>query len=236
MLHNLSRDYLLKNTEYGRSCPEQQNASGRTPTKPQHEQGHDAHHNHGLRLLRAVRTHLLKQGGQEGAECKQKEKDAVGQELQEALAEHRGRRREQRRQNIIEGVGHTFGTGAHFLQYLEQGNEDRHLKEQGQATGNGVEADLCINLLHFLGLTLLVVSVLFLDLLDARRELLHSIRRADLLLHKGEQDKTENKRHDDDRQTPVGNETIHSIDAPEYGVFKRVPHVYLCPLGSGVNY
>ena len=130
----------------------------------------------------------------------------------------------------------SFGTGAHFLQYLEQGNEDRHLKEQGQATGNGVEADLCINLLHFLGLTLLVVSVLFLDLLDARRELLHSIRRADLLLHKGEQDKTENKRHDDDRQTPVGNETIHSIDAPEYGVFKRVPHVYLCPLGSGVDY
>ena len=236
VLHELRGDNLLQNTEHRRGCPEQKNARRGAPAKPQHEQGHDAHHDHGLRLLRAVRAHLLKQGRQEGAESEQQKQDAVRQERHEALIEHGGRRGKQRRQNVVERIRHAFGAGAHFLEHLEEGNEDRHLEKQGQAAGNGVEPDLGVNLLHFLSLTLLIVGVLFLDLLNARRELLHSIRRADLLLHKGEQDKTENERYEDDRQTPVGNEAVSSIDAPEYGVFKRVPHVYLCPLGSGANY
>ena len=63
---------------------------------------------------------------------------------------------------------------------MEQADEDGDLHEHRQASGEGVEAVLALQLLHLLGHLDLILAVLLTDGLHLRLDLLHLLRRLDL--------------------------------------------------------
>ena len=220
-------ELLLQDTDNGRSTPEQQNASGRAPGNPEHENRHNAAHDEHLVALGGITLDVLQNHGQKRCQGEHEHEHQVREERAKAVGNHVCRRFRKVGDHAVEAV-HLVGVRrANLAQRLEHGQEDRHLDEHGHAASQGIELGFSVELLHFLVLANGIVGELLLDLLHKRLDLLHLEGRLDLLVHDGSNKQTEDNRDNDDRKTPVAKEIGEECDAIEYPVLKHVPHTAL---------
>ena len=226
LLHEAHGDLLLAHADDGGNTPEQKNASRGAPADPQHEQAHDASHDHGLVTLRVILlAHLHQNHGQERSAGEHDHEDEVRKERAEAASNRTGRRHNQVGNQIEELIA-LVGTQVvgHLAKHLEQSNKDRHLEQHRKTTSERVELHLRVYLLHLLGLTRGIIGETIFQGLNLRLHLLHSIIGLRLLMHEGRDNDTKDNRDDDDRQSPVVAEVIEELDDVEDPVFKDIPH------------
>ena len=121
LLHEAHRNLLLAHADDGGNAPEQKNASRGAPADPQHEQAHDASHDHGLVALRVILLpHLHQDHGQERSAGEHDHEDEVRKERAEATGNRTGRRHNQVGNQVEELVA-LIGTQIvrHLTQHLE---------------------------------------------------------------------------------------------------------------------
>ncbi len=93
-------------------------------------------------------------------------------------------------------------------QHLEQGEPDRHLQQEREAAGGGVDTPLLVQRHHLLLHLFLVVLVLLLDPLDLRLDLLHRLHRPGLLQRQREEKETDHKSQEYDCDAVVGDDVV----------------------------
>ena len=88
------------------------------------------------------------------------------------------------------------------LEDVEEGDEDRQLRDQGDAGGKGVDFVLLVEAHHFLLHALFVVFVFLLDLLDLRLQGLQRAHPFQLFVGQRDQQRPDADRQGDDRAAP----------------------------------
>ena len=220
-------ELLLQNADNRRRTPEQQNASGRAPGNPEHEDRHNATHDKHLVALCGIVLDVLQNHRQKRCQSEHEHEYQIREECAETVRNHVCRRFREVGNHAVEAVYLVGVRVTNLTQRLEHGQEDRHLDEHGHAASQGIELGFSVELLHFLVLTNGVVGELLLNLLHKRLDLLHLEGRLDLLVHDRSNEQTEDNRDNDDRKTPVAKEIGEECDAIEYPVLKHVPHTAL---------
>lgn len=227
----VQRELVLSDANKRRRTPEQENACGGAPRNPEHEHRHDDSYDERLvALLVLLVLHLLEHHGQERRACEDDHQHQVGKECEETFTERARGRLGQVGDDSVERERRVGGrVSLDVAKHLEQGNEDGHLQQHGEASHQRVELGLGVQLLHLLVHANLVVAILLLDLLDLGLDLLHLKVGLRLLVHQRRHEDAEDDRDDDDGQAPVMAEAIEEVDYLENGLKNDLPHIN-CPL------
>ena len=215
---------LLDDLPRGGDIVVEQDAGGEVPTDPEHHDGHDERgHAHGGSLLtRLVAGHVELRDQREHRE--KDKRDEIRRRGGDALPPHGGRSGRQVGEDVVEREARALEVRGKVAQQREEGEEEGHLQKEREASTEGVELVLGVELLHLLALAQRIILVALLDLHELGLENLHARRRLGRLKHERRQDQADDQDQNDDRKAPVDREILDERQNLEQDVNDEIPH------------